>query len=463
MSIYKFGEKINDNAIKNSEGKSFTSVKKWKCLVCGIIIEGEEPPKVCPVCGADSSQFVEVSEKSPVDFSTDKNERFVIIGNGAAGYYAADSVRKRNKSCSITIISSENFLTYYRPELSDYLLKSIPDKDFYLSDKNWYKDNNIELILNCNIINVDTVSKKITSETGQEFPYDKLILANGSYNFVIPIKGKDRDGVFTLKYKSDAENIKNYMSKSKNAVIIGGGLLGLEAAWSIKNFGLDTTVVEFSNRLLPRQLDSESALMFKEAVDKSGVEIMLGDSAEEILGEERVTGVRLKSGKIIKADMVLFSVGIRPNKQLVENTDIKTDKGIIVNDKMETSIKDVYACGDICQYNERVYGNWPASENMGKVAGANASGDESHFSDFISSSFFTSMNVNLFSCGDISSESQTLTLKDAPAGKYQKLFFENNKLIGGILMGDTKKSGKIILAIQNKKCMQDIIKENPFI
>ena len=433
-----------------------STIRKWKCLVCGAIFEGNEPPKTCPVCGADSSQFVEISEKSPADFITGKNENFVIIGNGAAGYHAADSIRKRNKNCSITIISSENFLTYYRPVLSGYLSKSVSDQNFYVCNKNWYKDNNIKIDLDCTIKNIDTTLKKVTAEDGREFSYDKLILANGSHNFIIPIKGTDKEGVFTLKFKSDAENIKNYMSKSKNAVIIGGGLLGLEAAWSIKKAGLSATVVEFSDRLLPRQLDSESALMFKKAVDKSEVDVILGDSAEEILGEKKVTGMR-------KTDMVLFSVGIRPNKELTKGTDIKTDRGIIVNDKMETSVKDVYACGDVCQYNGRVYGNWPAAEKMGNIAGANASGDDIHFSDFISSSIFTSMNINLFSCGNISSESQTLSLKDIPNGKYQKLFFENNILSGGILMGDIKKSGKIILAIQNKKSMQNIIKLNPFL
>lgn len=467
MSNYKvqknLEKKINEKLNKKTKDKNFKSTKKWKCLVCGVIFEGNEPPEVCPVCGADASQFVEVSEKSPADFSTDKNENFVIIGNGAAGYHAADSIRKRNKNCSISIISAENTITYYRPELSDYLLKPIPDKDFYLSDENWYRSNNIKLILNCTIKNIDTSSKKVIGEKGQEFSYDKLILANGSSSFIIPIKGKDKKGVFSLKYMSDAENIKSYMSKSKNAVIIGGGLLGLEAAWSIKNFGLDVTIVEFSNRLLPRQLDSEGALLFKEAVDTSGVQIILGDSVEEISGEEKVSSVRLKSGKIIKTDMVLFSVGIRPNKQLVENTGIKTDKGIIVTDKMETSIKNIYACGDICQYKGRVYGNWPASEEMGKVAGANASGDETHFKDFISSSIFTSMNANLFSCGTISPDSQMLALKDPSNNDYQKLFFENNKLVGGILMGSTKKSGKIMLAIQSEKTMQDMIKENFFL
>ncbi|MCI1996378.1 MAG: FAD-dependent oxidoreductase [Clostridium luticellarii] len=463
MSTYKFMEKINESSNENSENKPSSSTKKWKCLVCGIIIEGDEPPKTCPVCGADASQFIEVSEKVPSNFSTDKDERFVIIGNGAAGYYAANSIRDRNKSCSIVIISAENLPTYYRPELSDYLLKPTLRKDFYLCNEKWYKDNNIELLLGCSAKNIDTRSKKVTIDTGRELSYDKLILANGSSSFIIPIKGIDKKGVFSLKYKSDAENIKNYMSKSKNAVIIGGGLLGLEAAWSIKNSGLNVTVVEFSDRLLSRQLDSEGAVLFKEAVDKSGVETILGDSAEEILGEEKVSSLRLKSGKIIKTDMVLFSTGIRPNKQLVENTDIKTNRGIIVNDKMETSAENIYACGDICEYNGRVYGNWPASEKMGKIAGANAAGDEVHFSDFVSSSIFTSMNTELFSCGTISPDLQTLSLRDPLKKEYQKLFFENNKLTGGILIGNTKKAGKIIQNIQASKTMQDIIKENFFL
>jgi nitrite reductase (NADH) large subunit len=437
--------------------------KKWKCLVCGMIFEGEKPPKICPVCGADSSQFVEINdnEENNSENSSNISSKFVIIGNGAAGFNAAKSIRSKNSKASIKIISSENYATYYRPRLSGYLSENVPDNYFYVKDQSWYDKNKIDLILNTPVKDIDTKSKKVLTENGEKFEYDKLILANGSSSFIPNINGTDKEGVFTLKFLKDVYAIRNYANKSKKAVIVGGGLLGLEAAWELKKLGLSVTVVEFSNRLLPRQLDSEGAKLFKKSIDKSGVEIILGDSVSEIEGTSKVSNVKLKSGKTIQCDIVLFSVGIRPNKQLAERAGIKTDRGIIVNDKMETSVKDIYACGDVCEYNKTVYGNWPASVKMGKIAGSNSVGDESHFTSFVTSTNFASMNCKLFSCGQFTEESKNISYSDPSKVNYCKLFFnEEDKIVGGILLGDTKNSGKIMLAIQNKTTITEILKEN---
>lgn len=463
LSAYRFGEsfaeKINNKLNKTNKPIKTSTSKKWKCLICGVIFEGAEPPDTCPVCGAGADQFVEVVE-SNIDFKADKDETFLIIGNGAAGYYAANSIRSRNKKCKITMIAAENSLTYFRPQLSDYLSSSIPDSEFYVCPEQWYKDNHIEVLLNSPVEHINPDEKNIVLESGSTLQYDKLILANGSSNFVPPIDGANKDGVFTLKYLSDAAKIKDYIGKSKNAVIIGGGLLGLEAAWEMKKSGLEVTVVEFMNRLLPRQLDDEGYSLFKKSISNCGVNIILGDSVEKILGEEKVTGVSLKSGKTINTDIVLFSVGIRPNKNLGEKAGLAADKGIIVNDKMETSIKGIYACGDVCEYNGRVYGNWPASIEMGTVAGANAVGDELYFADFVSSVIFSAMDTELFSCGSFTANSQSLSSQNPEKNTYEKLFFEDNKLIGGILIGDTKKSGKIMTAIQSGKTMNEVLKDN---
>lgn len=460
VSAYRFGEsfaeKINSKLNKTNKPIKASTSKKWKCLICGVIFDGVEPPNTCPVCGAGVDQFVEVVE-STNNFSKDKDETFIIIGNGAAGYYAANAIRTRNKKCKITMISEENTLTYFRPQLSDYLSSSINDSEFYLSPEQWYKENNIDVILNSTVNDIKSDEKNIILENGSTIQYDKLILANGSSSFVPPTSGADKEGVFSLKYLSDASKIKSYMEKSKNAVVIGGGLLGLEAAWEMKKCGLEVTVVEFASRLLPRQLDDEGYNLFKKSISDCGVNIILGDSVEEILGEDKVNAVRLKSGKTINTDLVLFSIGIRPNKQLGEKAGLSSDKGVIVNDKMETSVKDIYACGDVCEYNGRVYGNWPASLEMGTVAGANAASDELYFTDFVSSVIFSSMNIELFSCGNFSSNSQSLSSQNPDKNTYQKLFFEDNKLVGGILIGDTKKSGKIMTAIQSGKTITEIL------
>ncbi len=462
-SAYNFGqsfaEKINENLNKLNKKPKVSVSKQWKCVICGLIVEGTEPPDICPVCGAGADQFVEVANNN-IDFKNDKNEEFLIIGNGAAGFYAADAIRKRNAKCTITMISSENSLTYYRPQLSDYLTASIPDSEFYVASQNWYEDNNIKVLLNSSVENIDSSKKIVFLNNGSKISYNKLILANGSSNFIPQIAGNDKKGVFTLKYLSDAEKLKKYINKSKNAVIIGGGLLGLEAAWEMKKAGLNVTVVEFADRLLSRQLDNEGSELFKKTVDLSGINIILDDCLEEIIGDDTVKSIKLKNNKIIDADLVLFSIGIRPNKSIGEKAGLQTNKGIIVNDKMETSVKDIYSCGDVSEFNDRIYGNWPAAVEMGTTAGANAAGDECYFADFVSSIIFSAMNIELFSCGSFTNSDKNLSFKNPEKNIYQKLFFRDNKLIGGILIGDTKKAGKIITAIQKIKTMQDIVKEN---
>lgn len=490
-----FAEKLMAKLKKSTPAGKQRKTKLWKCLVCGEIFEGDYAPETCPVCGASAEQFVEVKSED-TGFKTETEDKFVIIGNGAAGVYAAKAIRKRNPKAVIKLIAKERSLAYYRPQLSDYLSSIIPDDEFYMEPEKWYEDNNIEQLLGVWVKEILPDSKKVVLSDNTEVEYNKLILANGSYNFIPPVKvacdelktaagdlvlTKDNlekiDGIFTLRELEDAYHIKDYMETAQKAVVIGGGLLGLEAAWEMKNQGLDVTVVEFSTRLLPRQLDNEGAALFKAIADKSGINLILGDSAEELIADmcivpsetegsakkARVVGIKLKSGKTIDADMVLFSVGIRPNKELPQKAGVSCDKGIIINDKMETNIKDVYACGDVAELKGVVYGNWPAAIEMGKVAGANAVGDNMEFEGFVSSTIFKALGAEVFSAGTINFDDATLEqlgFKDYEKGLYKKLFFKDGKIVGGILIGDTSKSGKIITGIQNKASIENLIKEN---
>ena len=429
----------------------------WRCVVCGEEISGATAPKICPACGATSDQFIEISE-SAVTYNSHKKEKFLIIGNGAAGYYAADTIRKRNTQCEIEIISDEPYLTYYRPSISDAISKDLKEDSFYLSPSKWYEDNNITLSLGVHVESLKPESKQVILHDGRAVNYDKLILANGSKNFMLPVQGIEKTGVFTLRNLKDLEAIKNKMKTSKNVLIVGGGLLGLEAAYEMSKTDLHISVVDFSSSLLNRQLDSESSLLLQTAVEDQHISVILGDSVKSINGETSVDSVTLNSGKIIEADLVLFSTGISPNINIAANTDITSNKGILVNEYMESSIKDIYACGDIAEFKGRVYGNWPVAVAMGKTAGKNAVGHKTELSLPLSVFSFNSMGLTLLSVGEMPKDPfKTIIFKDTENKIYRKLFFLNDILTCGILIGDTKSSAKLISAINSSKSLKEIL------
>ena len=465
-NVYR-NEKSNTNNNKKE-------LKLWKCLVCGEIFEGYEPPEICPVCGADKDQFVEV-KKEVISFSKDTSENFVIIGNGAAGFYAAKAIRERNKSCCIILISKEKISSYYRPQLSDLLSEPINEDDFYIESKKWYKENNINELLGVEVTSIDEKSNLITLSNGEKINYNKLILANGSYNFIPPTKTSKGEeinslnydkvkGVHTIKYLTDVESIKKDIDSSNNAVIIGGGLLGLEAANEIEKSINNVTVVEFSSRLLPRQLDLEGSKLFESIAANSKVSLMLGELCDEIIVDEnnKVISIKLKSGKTLPCDLLIFSVGIRSNLDLAKSINLNSNRGIIVNNKMETSLSNIYACGDVSELNGIVYGNWPAAIEMGKVAGANAAGDNLEFKGFVSSVTFNGLDCEIFSAGTVNFDDEKLeqlSFKDILNNKYSKLFFKDSNLIGGILINNSSTAGKIITGIAEGYSKSDCINE----
>lgn len=462
-TAYKFGENfariVEENSKKaSSVSNSDGSKKLWKCTICGQIFSGDTPPDICPACGATSDQFIEVKEEI-ITFKSDKKEDFLIIGNGIAGLYAAEAIRKRNCNCNIEIISSEPYLTYYRPSLSDGIFDEL-QSDFFIKDENWYKENNIKVTLNTKVEKIFEENHEVLTCDNKKVKYDKLILANGSRNFIPPVKGKEGKNVFTLRTLDDLKTIKSHLSNAKDIVIIGGGLLGLEAAYEFKRADKNVTVVEFAPHLLSRQLDATGSLLLEESVKNCDVEVLLGVGAESISDKNDKKVVSFNNGTEKECDLVLFSVGIMPNKEIAQDSTLTCNRGIVVNDKMETSSKDIYACGDIAELNGRVYGNWPAAIDMGTIAGANAVGDNVTFVGFQSPIMFNAMNTQVFSCGNISENiDKSLQFKDESKKTYKKLFFKNDILVGAILIGDILSSVKILNAIDNYKTIDDVLKD----
>ena len=388
-------------------------------------------------------------------------KNIVIVGNGAAGYYAAETVRNKDRNCAVTMISKERHLSYYRPRLSHYLGEDELGKNFFLKDEKWYRDNDIEVVLQSTVENIDVNKKTVITSNGRTVPYDSLILAGGGNCFLPDLEGSGKKGVFTLKTLDDALEIKSWMEKSQKAVIIGGGLLGLEAAGAMRDRGLDVTINNVSDRLMSNQLCSEAGGFLGNIVRSKGIEVILEDVAVKINGDESVKSVVFESGEEIEADIVLFSVGIRPDLKIAKDAGIECKKGILVDKQMRTNVQDVFACGDVVEMNGRGFGNWIYAMQMGKVAGANAIGENTDFKESIPMIMLNAFGTSINCIGDTLPQQgyESVVEYDCDEKKFKKLFFKDEKIVGGVVIGDVKSYPKIMTAINQKKNISEFKKE----
>ncbi|NLJ57759.1 MAG: FAD-dependent oxidoreductase [Tissierellia bacterium] len=435
-------------------------IYKWKCTVCGEIIEGAQVPKECPVCGVGSEYFVKMDAVEETAES-DVKENIVIIGGSGAGMAAADEIRKRNKVSTITILSKESVKGYYRPQLSKMLSDDkVSIESMLIKNDNWYEENNVKLLTNKLVEKIDTQNKKVLLADGDEVPYTKLIIASGAEVFVPPFAGKDKKGVFTLRYAKDGKDIKAYAKGKKTGAVIGGGVLGLEAANELKNLGLKVTVIEMADRILPRQLDHSASEILEEIVNKAGVSFLKGVGTKEIVGDEAVKGILLDNGEIVDADLVIVSTGVKANTEITANTGIKINRAIVVNEKMETSVPDIYACGDCAEYDGINYALWSQAIEQGKTAGINLLGGKYTYETIIPSTTLNAFASSVFSIGDVGSdpntEYQTFERNDE---KYVKLYFKDGLLTGGILIGDTSKTVELVQGFEKSKTMEEMIEK----
>jgi NAD(P)H-nitrite reductase large subunit len=378
--------------------------------------------------------------------NTNKGEEIIIIGASAAGITAADEIRKLDQDATITMLSKEDVKGYYRPRLPEMLSnEKISVEQITFKNEQWYANRNINLLLNKTVSGIDTVNKRVNLEDGTDLPYTKLIITSGAEVYVPPFPGRDKDGVFTLRHLKDMQDIREYAKNSKNAVVIGGGLLGLEAANGLKGLGLNVSVLEHNNRILPRQLDPEASSLLEEKVNNYGINFLKCADTRELVGSDSVEGVLLDNGDTIPADLVIISTGVNPNTAFVENTGIEVRRAIVVNEKMETSVADIYAAGDCAEIKGINYALWIEAVEQGKTAGINAAGGNYIFETFIPYTSLHAFNTKAFSIGDVGSnpDHKYETYKNYDGGNFKELYFEDDKLCGAILIGDTSKQGLI--------------------
>ena len=386
-------------------------------------------------------------------------KNYVIIGNGTAGASAVSKIRERDKEGSIVIFAREKYPYYYRPRLPDYMTGEIRPENFTMHSFSKYKEWNVDLRLGENVIAIDPAKKEVNGEKTGKVPYDELLLAVGSNSFLPPVPGNGKAGVFTLRTLDDADALIDASKKNKTAVLVGGGLLGLEAGRALIKLGLKVEVVEFMDRLLPRQLDHESAKTLQGQLEEMGFSFHLSAKAQEINGGSEAVGLVLADGTCIESGLVLFSAGVRPNLELARLAGLAVDKAIKVDQYMKTSVPGIWAAGDAAEFNGQPCGIWPIAMAQGNAAGASMSGDPAAYVPQVPSTSLKVVGIDLVSAGNIDAENTGESKRYISGKIYRKIVLEGDVIKGIIFLGSTGGAYECIAAMNGGRHLGSLVED----
>jgi nitrite reductase (NADH) large subunit len=381
-------------------------------------------------------------------------KRLLVVGNGMAGMACVDEILKRNPDFQITVFGEEPYCNYNRILLSAVLAGEKHVDEITINSPEWYAKNKITLHLGEKVVDVDAANQVVTTDKGYSFGYDMLLLATGSNAFIPPVEGVKKKGVYVFRNMADTHAILERCKTGKKAVVIGGGLLGLEAARGLLNQGQKVSVVHIMDRLMDVQLDAVGGQFLKREIEKLGIEVLLTKNTERIMGDEWVEGVLFKDGSIVEADMVVIACGIRPNVELAKKAGLKVNRGIVVNDFMETSDPDIFAVGECVEHREKVYGLVAPLWEQGKVLAATMTGEKGPiYEGSTPATKLKVMGIELFSAGDFRSEEpgkEVVAYQDHAFGIYKKLVVHQERVVGAILIGDSSDANRFLEMIRRK-------------
>ncbi|MCJ7738498.1 MAG: FAD-dependent oxidoreductase [Anaerolineae bacterium] len=365
----------------------------------------------------------------------------MIIGSGVAGVTAAQAIRQADSGAQVHLFGAERYPYYRRPLLWELIAGRIDTEALFFRPAEWYAGRGITLHLDTEVNDANPKNHQITLEDGTTVDYDRLLIATGARCFMPPCPGNDKTGVFTLRTMDDALAIREYAKHSSGAVVIGGGLLGLETARALQTVGLDVTVVEFIPYLLPRQLDEQGARVLKSILESQDLHIVTGAATEEILGGAAAEGIRLRDGRELPADIVVFSTGIRSCVQLAAQAGLKTNRGIVVDNELRTSAEDVFSVGDAAEFEGIVYGMIPAAIEQARIAGANmVSSHSATYGGTLPATTLKVAGAEVASLGDCTAEGAdfvSFRYVDLDGGRYRKLVLRDGQPVGAILLNCT--------------------------
>ncbi len=367
-------------------------------------------------------------------------ERLVVIGNGMAGVACVEQVLRHSPPFHVTIFGDETHVNYNRIQLSSILAGEKDADEIVLNGLDWYRDNSIDLRLGIRITSVDPVAHTITGDDGSVTLYDKLLLATGSSPLIPPISGSNKDGVFCFRNLDDTRALLERVQPGLKTIVIGGGLLGLEAARGLQLQGADVTVVHLMDTLMERQLDFTGGQYLKRKIEELGVGVLLSRNTSAILGNGRVEGIAFQNGETLEAELVVIAAGIRPNIALGKAAGLAVNRGIVVNDHMETSDPSIFAVGECVEHNGVVYGLLAPLYEQGKVLAGSITGNRGpRYDGSVPEARLKIMGVDVFSAGfvhDNASGLEAVRYEDPSLGVYKKLTLKDGRLAGVILIGD---------------------------
>lgn len=364
--------------------------------------------------------------------------RFVIVGGGVAGITAALELANRRLG-KVAVYSDETYPYYYRPQLTEFLSGGITLERLLRRDLAWYRGRGIDVYLGRSVTRVAPDTRAINLEDGTRIEYDKLLLATGSVPFVPPLEGIDKSGVFTWRTLADTLELEQVASSCGKTVVLGGGLLGLEAARGLLGFCGDVTVLEFFPRLLPRQLDVEGAAVLQRFVESLGIHVVVGAQTEEVLGDRAVTGLRLEDGREFPAGLVLMAAGVRCQAALAQEAGLEVDRGIVVDEYMATSVPDIYAAGDAAVFKGYTWAIAPIAQAQGRIAAVNMAGDATIYDVVVPSTTLKVVGIDVSSVGLVNPETDDyieIRAMDAADNVYKKIVLHEGTIVGSIVINN---------------------------
>ena len=386
-------------------------------------------------------------------------QKLVMIGNGMAGLRTIEEILERSDSqFDITIIGKEHYPNYNRIMLSNILQKKMTVEETIMNPYEWYEENNIQLIVNDPVETVDRSAQTVTTSKGVEVNYDICIFATGSSAFVLPIPGSDLPSVIGWRTIEDTERMIEIAKTKKKAVVIGGGLLGLECARGLMDQGMEVTVLHLAEWLMEMQLDRKAGGMLKADLERQGMNIELQANSKEIIGKDDVEAIKLADGRIIETDLVVMAVGIRPFTQVARDAGLEVNRGIVVNDYLQTSDPNIYAVGECSEHDGKVYGLVAPLYEQGKVLADYLTGKETE--GYKGSTTFTSLKVSgcdLYSAGQIVENENVhgIEIFNSVDNIYKKVYLSDGQVVGAVLYGDTDDGSRFYKKMKKHESLED--------